>query len=203
MIHRALALAVTLAAVVVPHQVSQAETNAALREELLALRETDQAGRVHLNAALQEHGPNSPEVFALWEEQERVDAANLERLREMVAEHGWPGISMVGYDGAGTAFLILQHANHEAQVELLPVIEAAAEAGEADRQHVAMLQDRILVAQNKPQLYGTQLYHEETTGNLELYPIEDEANVDARRREIGMPPLAEYVNVVRGVGREE
>ena len=115
MIHRTLALAVALAAVAMP-QVSQAEPNAALQEELLALRETDQAGRVHLNAALQEHGPNSPEVFALWEEQERVDAANLERLREMVAEHGWPGISMVGYDGAGTAFLILQHANHEAQV---------------------------------------------------------------------------------------
>lgn len=202
MIHRALALAVTLAAVV-PHYASEAQTNVALREELVALRETDQAGRVHLHAALQEHGPNSQEVLALWEEQERLDTANLQRLREIISRHGWPGISMVGYEGAATAFLILQHANHEAQVELLPVIEAAAEAGEADRQHVAMLQDRILVTQDEAQVYGTQLYHDETTGKLELYPIEDEANVDARRLEIGMPPLAEYVNRVRGMGRDE
>ena len=202
MIHRALALAITFVAVI-PHCGSEAQTNVALREELVALRETDQAGRVHLNAALQEHGPNSPEVFALWEEQERLDSANLRRLREIISEHGWPGISMVGYAGAATAFLIVQHANHEAQVEFLPVIKAAAEAGEADRQHVAMLQDRILVTQDKAQLYGTQLYHDETTGKLELYPIEDEANVDARRLEIGMPPLAEYVDIVRGVGRGE
>lgn len=75
---------------------------------------------------------------------------------------------MVGYAGATTAFLILQHAKHEAQVELLPLIVAAADAREADRRHVAMLQDRVLVAQDKPQLYGSRLYHDEATGELEL-----------------------------------
>ena len=198
--NRALALAVAL---VLAATASLGQTNAALRQELLQLRETDQAGRVHLNEAMREHGPNSPEVFALWEEQERVDLGNLKRLREIISEHGWPGIGLVGYDGAATAFLILQHAQHEAQVELLPLIVAAAEAGEADRGHVAMLQDRVLVRQDKPQRYGTQLYHDEDTGELMLYPIEDEANVDARRREVGLPPLAEYVKSVRGVRADD
>lgn len=180
-----------------------AQTNVALRQELLELRETDQAGRVRLNEAMQEHGPNSPEVFALWEEQERVDARNLQRLREIVAEHGWPGIGMTGHDGAATAFLIVQHATHEAQVELLPLIVAAAEAGEADRGHAAMLQDRVLVAQGRPQRYGSQLYSDEATGELKLYPIEDEASVDARRAEVGMPPLAEYLKAVKGVPAED
>ncbi|MXY51367.1 MAG: hypothetical protein F4Y86_02390 [Gammaproteobacteria bacterium] len=200
MIHRAFALAITM---VLAATSTQAQTNAALREELLELRETDQAGRVHLNDAIQEHGPNSPEVFALWEEQERVDAQNLRRLREVISEHGWPSISMVGYDGAATAFLIVQHAANEAQVELLPLLVAAADAGEADPGHVAMLQDRGLVAQDKRQLYGTQLYHDEATGELKLYPIEDEANVDARRREVGLSPLAEYVDAVKGVRRDD
>ena len=198
--NRALALAVPL---VLAATASLGQTNAALRQELLQLREADQAGRVHLNEAMREHGPNSPEVFALWEEQERLDSRNLERLREIVSEHGWPGRSMVGHDGAGTAWLILQHAQHEAQVELLPLIVAAAEAGEADRGHVAMLQDRVLVTQDRPQRYGTQLYHDEDTGELKLHPIEDEANVDARRRDVGLPPLAEYVESFKGVRAED
>ncbi len=74
----------------------------------------------------------------------------------------------------------------------------AAEAGEADRRHLSLLQDRVLVAEDKPQIFGTQLYFDETTGKLELFPIEDAANVDARRLEVGMGPLAEYVKRARG-----
>ena len=74
----------------------------------------------------------------------------------------------------------------------------AAEAGEADRRNLSLLQDRVLVAEDKPQIFGTQLYFDETTGTLELFPIEDAANVDARRREVGMGPLAEYVKRARG-----
>jgi hypothetical protein len=39
-------------------------------------------------------------------------------------------------------------------------------------------------------------------GKLVPQPIEDEANVDARRKELGMPPLADYLKMVneqRGV----
>ena len=195
--------ALTLVTLFLTATVAQAQTDVVLPAELLALRETDQAGRIRLNAALQEHGPNSPEVFELWEEQHRVDSENLGRLRQKISDHGWPSVSLVGYDGATAAFLILQHADHESQVELLPLIEAAAEAGEADRRHVAMLQDRVLVAQGEPQRYGTQLYHDEDTGKLALYPIEDEANVDPRRLRIGMTPLADYVNAVMGVRGED
>ncbi len=46
-----------------------------------------------------------------------------------------------------------------------------------------------------------QLYHDETTGKLELYPIDDGANVDARRLEIGKPPLADY-DLVRGADHQ-
>lgn len=174
------------------------QTNVELRDELVALRESDQSGRMLIQEAFREHGHDSPEVLALWEEQNQADAENLERLREIISEHGWPGQSLVGRDGATAAFLILQHADHETQVEYLPLVKAAVEAGEFERRQFALLQDRVLVGEDKPQVYGTQLYWDDETGKLELFPIEDEANVDSRRKEIGMMPLAEYVELVRG-----
>ena len=191
----ALALAITL--VVQPASVV-GQTNVELRDELLVLRESDQPGRMLIQDAIREHGHDSPEVQALWKEQLQKDAENLARLREMVSEHGWPGQSMVGRDGATAAFLILQHADHETQVEYLPLVKAAVEAGEIQRRHFALLQDRVLVGEDKPQIYGTQLYWDDTTGKCELFPIDDKAEVDSRRRDLGMVPLAEYVKMVCG-----
>ena len=192
-------IAIALAVVLVVQTASvMGQTNVELRDELVALRESDQSGRMLIQDAVREHGHDSPEVRALWEEQSRADAVNLARLREIISEHGWPGQSLVGRDGATAAFLILQHADHETQVEYLPLVKTAVEAGEFERRHFALLQDRVLVGEDKPQIYGTQLYWDETTGRAELFPIEDEANVDARREEIGMMPLAEYVELVRG-----
>ena len=172
------------------------QTNIELRDELLTLFESDQSGRPLLQEAIREHGLDSSEVRALWEEQTRVDARNLARLKEIVTEHGWPGPSTVGRQASSAAFLILQHSDHETQIEYLPVVKAAVKAGEFSQSHFALFQDRILVGQGKPQIFGTQLYLDDATGKLAPYPIEDEANVDARRRELGMMPLAEYIQLV-------
>lgn len=174
------------------------QTNVELRNELVALRESDQSGRMVIQDAMQQHRFDSPEVQALLKEQTRVDAENLARLREIISEHGWPGQSLVGRDGATASFLILQHADHESQVEYFPLVEAVVEAGEFERRQFALLQDRVLVGEDKPQIFGTQLYWDDATGRWELFPIKDEANVDSRRQEIGMMPLAEYVEMVRG-----
>lgn len=123
---------------------------------------------------------------------------NLARLEAIVSEHGWPNQSVVGSEAAVGAFLILQHADHSTQVEYLPMVRAAVEAGELDDWTLAMLQDRILVSEGKAQIYGTQLYLDEATNEYELYPIEEEAHVDARRERMGLEPLAEYVRSVRG-----
>lgn len=174
------------------------QTSIELRDELLALRESDQSGRRAVQEVMRHHRFDSPEVQALMEEQSRADAENLARLREIISEHGWPGQSLVGRDGATAAFLILQHADHESQVEYFPLVEAAVDAGEFERRHFALLQDRVLVGEDKPQVYGTQLYWDAGTGRWELFPIEDEANVNSRRQEVGMTPLAEYIEQVRG-----
>jgi len=48
--------------------------------------------------------------------------------------------------------------------------------------------------QNKPQRFGAQTYFDPGAGNTnELFPLEDESKVDARRKEIGLEPLKDYL----------
>jgi hypothetical protein len=122
-----------------------------------------------------------------------IDSANTTWLKGVVAEHGWPGRSLVGRDGADAAYLITQHAVHDApfQAEALRLMEAAYQAGEMEGRQVAYLTDRVAVQAGKPQRYGSQFkIHDD---GIVLDPIEDSATVDLRRAAIGLAPLAEYV----------
>lgn len=74
---------------------------------------------------------------------------------------------------------------------VLPQLKAAAEAGEIPSSNFALSVDRDLMEDGKKQLYGSQ-FRENAQGEWEPYPIEDEANVDRRRAQMGMESLADY-----------
>ena len=78
---------------------------------------------------------------------------------------------------------------------MLPHLKRSFLNGEGvSGQEFALLQDRVLVHQNKLQLYGTQLNI--LDGELVFDPIFDEEHVDKRRAEVGLPPLDEYKKIV-------
>jgi hypothetical protein len=56
---------------------------------------------------------------------------------------------------------------------------------------LALTEDRIAMREGKKQIYGSQYTTDMITGKNSLYPIEDEADVDKRRKAMGMIPLAE------------
>jgi hypothetical protein len=62
-----------------------------------------------------------------------------------------------------------------------------------------MLTDRVEVKAGRPQIYGTQLSLKD--GRWVLDPIADSAGVDVRRRQMGLPPLAEYLRLADSVMR--
>jgi hypothetical protein len=45
----------------------------------------------------------------------------------------------------------------------------------------------------RPQIYGSQL-NCDLNNNCTVYKIKDDAHVDERRAQIGLPPLEEYVS---------
>ena len=145
------------------------------------------------------HGP-SDGVFARrvtlqqWFDIGRLRAAHTDRLREIVAEVGWPGRMLVGEEAAEHALLIAQHADHQldSQREFLDALVRAVDAGDAPARHAAFLTDRVSVNEGRPQTYGTQVAAMED-GEAVPWPIEKPERVDERRMRIGLPPLSEYL----------
>jgi hypothetical protein len=155
-----------------------------IRDELIAMEKEDQAAREGLTVS-------SLGDTVRFRRMLTVDSANTQRLREIIEAYGWPRISDVGEEAAHAAWLLLQHASDTAlQRQMLRPLEDAAERGEASRSSLALLTDRVLIHQDKPQRYGTQFKFED--GRLVFHPIEAPEAVDERRASVGLPPLEEY-----------
>lgn len=169
--------------------------NPTLRQELLEMAARDQAMR---HAMSHKYRPGDRLDPAETAAALAVDQANTARMKAIVAEFGWPGVTLVGDDGANAAWLLVQHADLEVpfQQHCLGLLAAAVAAGEARPDNLAYLTDRVRVNTGQPQVYGTQL----TLVDDELVPapIEEAPQVDARRASVGLGPLAEYVAIARG-----
>lgn len=173
-----------------------------LRTELLARRKADQGQRMKLIDLMRKNG-GKPEGEAAEQFQKLVgevnaqDAKHTEWFKAAVKKHGWPGFALVGKDGAEAAFILAQHAGQDAELQkkCLELLTAAVKAKDADPVHMAHLTDRLRVAAGEKQVYGTEVV--EKDGTLEAAPIEDEAKVDERRKEVGLPLLAESLKQVR------
>lgn len=133
--------------------------------------------------------PEAPaEAAALLE----VNAANVGRLGEIIEEIGWPGLRLVGADGADAAWMLAQHADRSNDLRhgwLQPLSEAVR-AGDADPRHLATMADRTQVVAGEPQQYGT-IAMLATDGEVEFaVPVADAGRLDERRRGLGLPSLA-------------
>jgi hypothetical protein len=123
-----------------------------------------------------------------------VHDRNAKRLDEIIQQHGWPGKSMVGEDGAHAAWLILQHAIAHPQLQrrCFPLLIEQVEAGEITAVEMAMFEDRIRCFEGRPQRFGTQFDWDE---QLLMSPLtmDDPKLVDERRKQIGLRPLRDEI----------
>jgi len=60
-------------------------------------------------------------------------------------------------------------------------MRSAVENQGASKSHLALLEDRILMRQNKPQRFGSQV---DALANVDLFPVDDEENLDNCRAEV-------------------
>ena len=157
----------------------------AWRDELIQMMEHDQLARQRL---IEKGYDDIDSLDVAWVDS--IDVANTKRLQQFIEEKGWPRKTQVGTKGVKAAFLIVQHADHVFQKEMLPLVQTAYEQGELSGQELALLTDRELVREGKPQRYGTQAIV--SNGAVEFSPIEAERAVDERRAALGLMPLAQY-----------
>jgi hypothetical protein len=152
----------------------------ALQDELLALKKRD----LDMRAQLVREG-RLYDGYA--EEMQLVHRENAQRLDELVARHGWPTTAKAGLEGSRAAWMVAQHSicTPALQRKFLALVSQAADSGEVPKLQAALLTDRIRFNEDKPQVYGTVLDWDEH-GNLSSL-VEDPANVDARRKAVGLP----------------
>jgi hypothetical protein len=158
-------------------------TDEALAEELIRRTDEDKAAQPN------PFGDDVAKQLAY----RRVTTGNADRLAEIMDEHGWPTVALVGAEGARRAWLIAQHADRQLDVQRRAVrlMSAAVAVGQADAAQLAFLRDRMLTNEGHPQVYGTQIAGVED-GRPVPWPVEDPERMDERRAEVGIPPFAAY-----------
>jgi hypothetical protein len=139
-----------------------------------------------------------PEFERLSQTIQKADEENTKRLVEIVEQHGWPSISLVGQDGANAAWLLVQHADRDRKFQRKCLdLMAKLPKNEVSQRDLAYLTDRVLLAEGKKQLYGTQM--DSADGKWVPRPLEDPENVEQRRAVHGLEPLAEYIKLMESV----
>ncbi|QNI33829.1 hypothetical protein H7849_07910 [Alloacidobacterium dinghuense] len=158
--------------------------NEALRAELIRMKDYDLEVRQRLLDEGKLGGFYVPEM-------EAVHRQNSARLREIIAEHGWPHEEIAGEDGAKAAWLIAQHAIGEPdfQRQSLQYLQRYAAEGKLPAWQAAYIEDRIAIQEGRPQRYGTQWIDDIRDGLTRPLPLEDPERVNELRASVGLGPL--------------
>ena len=156
----------------------------ALKDEILLMAKVDQEMRRKAGEAV-EKGQD------YWDAS--VDMRNTRRMKEIVSQIGWPTISKVGKEASHASWLLVQHADRDVpfQIFCLKLMKVWS-LKEVDSVDIAYLTDRIRVNQGLNQVYGTQY---RKRGSLEWpCPIENESEVNSRRKIMGLDTLQENIS---------
>ena len=123
--------------------------------------------------------------------QGKKDSINQIKIASIIEHLGkYPGRSLVG-SLQEVGWLVIQHAPTEYQVKYLPYLKKAVEAKDLKPKYLAYTLDRINMAKDQPQVYGTQFLQ---VGNKNvLYKVQDLSRIDAFRKSVGLEPLKTYM----------
>jgi hypothetical protein len=182
--------------------VSRATVSRGARDRDLALRTArDQVMRLGTeNATLL--GPLDASTrtlvsMSLFSRACRTDADNQAWIKHQIRTQGWFNISRYGADADKDAWLLVQHADSDSafQTEVLALLDGLRVKGETNPRNYAYLYDRVAINTGRPQRYGTQGGCKD--GERFTSPLENPAEVDRLRGEVGMTSLAEYQALFR------
>lgn len=178
-----------------------------LRRELQCRTKVDQEARNAWAQWMNDNGSNGVlDLAALTKEKQaefekaavrmnEVDADNTKWLKGVVEKYGWLTNTLVGSDGAEAAWLLVQHADADPKFQRHCLdLMVKLPRNQVSQSNLAFLTDRVLLAEGRKQLYGTQFNYAD--GKWRVRPLDNESNVDKRRAEFGLPPLAEYIKQI-------
>lgn len=169
-----------------------------LDKPLVAMLDTiyqeDQTYRRQIGEIEEKYGRESDEMKKHWELINEKDSINLIKIQKILDEKGWLGSNVIGSQGNSTLFLVIQHSPLEVQEKYLPMMRDAVKNGKANSSSLALLEDRVALRKGGKQIYGSQIGRDQETGEYFVSPLIDPENVDKRRAEVGLGPIADYIS---------
>ena len=137
---------------------------------------------------------NAPQwYYPVGAYKQQIAKENYDTMQRLLEEYGWPKYSMVGKIAADAPLLVINHHESDSvRKKYLAQIKQSCLDKEGSCMEYAKIQDRILVNEDKLQIYGMQFRYNEKR-DLEPFPIIDPEYVDQRRSEIGLEPLKDYL----------
>ena len=120
-----------------------------------------------------------------------IDENNRDEVVRIFERYGWVTNSLAGRDAAHDFWLLAQHQTPAIQRRLLPSLEKAAKSGDAAMMDYVYLYDRVKIGLGQPQRWGSQIKC--VDGKPALYPVDDPGSLDARRKELSLVPIDDYL----------
>lgn len=118
----------------------------------------------------------------------KEDHRNQELVISIIEKCGMPTLKDVNQEQMNAIWLGLQHnTDNTYRVKYFPLIEKAVKNGDLSKEQLALMKDRILMDEGKPQQFGTQIK------NGKLYDLEAPETVNDRRQEMGLEPIEDYL----------
>ncbi|MFV0145518.1 hypothetical protein OBJ68_08795 [Empedobacter falsenii] len=179
---------------------SNAQINDSIREVLIGVEKSDQDLRKILyvkkifDSKVDSIGKankisNEAVKDLLLKKINKLDSINLLEIENIIKKYGYPGTNLVGHNENNIAWSVIQHSNYETRKKYLPLLENAAKNKQLAFSAYATTLDRILMDENKPQIYGSQVKKVVLKGNNEekliFWPIENPKNINKIRRKAG------------------
>jgi hypothetical protein len=161
--------------------------------KLDTIYDDDQIFRLQIKEIETKFGQGSKEMKEHWRVGIQKDSVNLIKVKNILDTRGWLGADVIGEQGNTTLFLVIQHSDLKTQEFYLPMMREAVKKGNAKPSSLALLEDRIALRNGRMQTYGSQINRDSKTQAYYVAPLEDPDNVDKRRAEVGLQPLAVYV----------
>ena len=124
----------------------------------------------------------------------KTDSINNATLKEILGQKQLREFD-VGKKGLSYMMTLLLHADQDSEFQRsnLQYAYELMKANEISKSKYAYFYDRIMIGQNKEQLYGTQLRRIDAVNQLvELEPTEDIAELDRRRMHMDLMPIEFY-----------
>ncbi len=175
-----------------------AQKNQSLDSLLCSIHDKDQSVRQRIQSVFL--SGNRDSIMAASLQMNAVDQENQAVVFGILDKEGWPaGLCSLANSAI---FLVIDHAALPAQEKYSPMVKEKADEGIIGKGDAATLQDRILMRKGEKQIYGTQTasVRKDDGTVYYLWPVENPDKLDELRKEVNLPPIADYIAIFKQQG---